>query len=55
MRVSKSWRRDERRRSERAGKSLHESARAITESAGEEGDGRRKAWKVGMLVAGERR
>jgi len=39
--TAKSWRREEKRRSEMTGKSLHESARAGTESAGEGVGGRR--------------
>jgi len=48
------WSREEKRWSEIAGKSLHESARAVTEITGEELDGGRRTWKRGMPVAGER-
>jgi hypothetical protein len=45
-RSAKSWSREEKRRSE--------IARAVTEITGEELDGRRRTWKRGMSVAGER-
>jgi len=48
------WSREEKRWSEIAGKSLHGSARTVTEITGEELDGRRRTWKRGMSVEGER-